>query len=90
MEALHDTNPDIPVIILTASAMKPEREKISLLSEGYMDKPISKSNLVLALMKFLPYTRKEKELEALHRIAEKKNRKYNGSNSSKPRGSYKK
>jgi len=48
---------DIPVIILTASAMKEDQEKIDKLNcEGYLRKPIEKSKLLRELVRYLAYT----------------------------------
>ena len=48
---------DIPVIVLTASAMKEEQEKIDNLNcEGYLRKPIEKNKLLRELVKYLAYT----------------------------------
>ena len=52
---------DIPVIVLTASAMKEEQEKIdSLNCEGYLRKPIEKNKLLRELAKYLAYTGEDK------------------------------
>lgn len=45
----------IPVIALTASAMKDETGAIATLCDGYLRKPITKQELVSELMKFLPH-----------------------------------
>ncbi|MCU0425006.1 MAG: PAS domain-containing protein [Candidatus Kapabacteria bacterium] len=45
----------IPVIALTASAMKDESGAIASLCDGYLRKPITKQELVSELMKFLPH-----------------------------------
>jgi len=51
---------DIPVIILTASAMKEQEEKIKKINcEGYVRKPIKKAELIQELIKHLEYTDKE-------------------------------
>ncbi len=48
---------DIPVFVLTASAMKEEQEKIDNLNcEGYLRKPIEKNKLLRELIRFLAYT----------------------------------
>jgi signal transduction histidine kinase/DNA-binding NarL/FixJ family response regulator/HAMP domain-containing protein len=47
----------IPVIALTASAMKEDTDTIASLCDGYLRKPVSKQELISELMKFLPYTR---------------------------------
>lgn len=48
---------DIPIIILTASAMKEEEEKIKKLNcEGYLRKPIKKNELLREIARYLAYT----------------------------------
>lgn len=48
----------IPVIALTASSMKGEREKmLDLGFSAYLTKPIRKTTLVQELMRFIPYTK---------------------------------
>ncbi|MCP4156288.1 MAG: response regulator, partial [bacterium] len=48
---------DIPIIILSASAMKEEEEKIKTLGcEGYLRKPVGKHEFINQLKRFLPYT----------------------------------
>ena len=47
----------IPVIAVTASALKQDEENISRLCEGYLRKPVSRNDLIEQLMRFLPYTR---------------------------------
>jgi PAS domain S-box-containing protein len=55
---------DIPVIILTASAMKEQEEKIKKIKcEGYIRKPIKKADLIQELIKHLDYTDKESKEE---------------------------
>ena len=48
----------IPVIAVTASALKDDEARISNICEGYLSKPISRSDLVEQLTKFLPFTQK--------------------------------
>ncbi|MGD2092173.1 MAG: ATP-binding protein [Candidatus Aminicenantes bacterium] len=46
----------IPVIIITASAMKEQWEEIKKAGgDAFLNKPISKSDLIIELMHFLPY-----------------------------------
>jgi CheY-like chemotaxis protein len=48
----------IPIIALTASSMKGEREKmLDMGFSGYLTKPIRKATLVRELMHFIPYTK---------------------------------
>ncbi|MCP4368212.1 MAG: response regulator, partial [Deltaproteobacteria bacterium] len=51
---------DIPIIAITASAMKEEEAKIRKLCDSYLQKPVSKPDLIFELMKYLPYTLEEK------------------------------
>ena len=46
---------DIPVIAITASAMKHDEEIISSLCDAYLRKPITKSDLLSVLANFIPY-----------------------------------
>ncbi|CAN2046915.1 hypothetical protein GMMP1_360063 [Candidatus Magnetomoraceae bacterium gMMP-1] len=50
---------DIPIIVVTASAMKRNEEIISKFCDAYLKKPISKTDLILEIMKFLPHSIKE-------------------------------
>jgi response regulator RpfG family c-di-GMP phosphodiesterase len=45
----------IPIIALTASAMKEEMGTIATLCDGYLRKPITKQELINEMMKFLPH-----------------------------------
>ena len=45
----------IPVVALTASAMKADQAEITRLCDGYLIKPIKKVELIGALAKFLPH-----------------------------------
>jgi signal transduction histidine kinase/CheY-like chemotaxis protein len=55
----------IPIIALTASSMKGEREKmLDLGFSGYLTKPIRKTTLVKELMRFIPYSRAAQETAA--------------------------
>jgi signal transduction histidine kinase/CheY-like chemotaxis protein/streptogramin lyase len=50
----------IPVIIVTASALREQRSKIEKAGgDGYLSKPVSQSDLVIELMHFLPYVTSE-------------------------------
>ena len=57
-EILHnDENlKDIPVIAVTASAMKEDEAVISKICDAYIRKPVSKTGLILEVMKYLPHT----------------------------------
>jgi len=50
---------EIPVIAVTASAMKKDEEAISKFCDSYLRKPVNKTDLILEIMKFLPHTVKE-------------------------------
>ena len=52
---------DIPVIALTASAMKTDVDEIQNLCDGYIRKPTTKDLVLTHLKKFLPYNIKETE-----------------------------
>jgi len=47
---------DIPIIAVTASALKEDEARISRLCDGYLRKPVSKHDVTEQLMRFLPYT----------------------------------
>ena len=58
-----DALKDIPVIAVTAAAMKEEEEKIRKAGiQGYLRKPVSKRDLLKEIVKFLPVL-EEKEQE---------------------------
>ncbi|HNY12977.1 MAG TPA: ABC transporter substrate-binding protein [Candidatus Wallbacteria bacterium] len=50
----------VPVIAVTASALKENMESIKKICAGYLRKPISKKELISELIKYLPHTIKEK------------------------------
>ncbi|MCP4147876.1 MAG: response regulator [bacterium] len=50
----------IPIIVLTASAMKEEEQEIIELGcDSFLKKPISRKDIITEFMKYLPYTLKE-------------------------------
>ncbi len=53
---------DIPVIAITASAMKQDERKIRIVCNSYLRKPVSKTELISEMMKFLPHSFLESEL----------------------------
>jgi len=53
----------IPIIALTATAMKESEEDIRALCNGYLRKPISRIELVQELMRFLPYQMADSDIE---------------------------
>jgi CheY-like chemotaxis protein len=55
---------EISVVAVTASAMKHNEEVIFRICDGYLRKPVSRSELVREVMKHLPHTIKEIEKEA--------------------------
>ncbi len=56
-----DNLKNIPVIALTASAMKHVEEKVDKLFNGYLRKPINEKQLLSELKRFLPYKTEIKE-----------------------------
>ncbi len=50
-----EENLTIPIIAVTASAMKEDEETLKALCDEYLKKPISRKALVLKIMKFLPH-----------------------------------
>jgi signal transduction histidine kinase/CheY-like chemotaxis protein len=50
---------NIPIVILTASALKDEEEKLKAICSSYLTKPVSKLKLIDELKKYLPYKEKE-------------------------------
>lgn len=54
-----DIAKDIPIIAVTASALKHDEERIAKSCDGFIRKPVSKTDLVTELRRFLPYTIEE-------------------------------
>ncbi len=50
----------VPVIAVTASALKENMETIKAICAGYLHKPVSKAELISELVKHLPHSLKEK------------------------------
>ena len=46
---------EIPIVAITASALKNDEELIRRVCDGYLRKPIGRSQLILEIMNFLPY-----------------------------------
>ncbi len=46
---------DIPVVAITASAMKEDVHEIKSITDSYLRKPVMKKDLVKELMKYIPY-----------------------------------
>ena len=62
---------DIPIVALTASAMKHSEAAVRKLCESYLRKPVSKADLVKELMNFIQHTVENSHLqEAEHRESE--------------------
>lgn len=53
----------IPIVAVTASAMTADQDRINRLCDAYLPKPFRKSDLLTTLMKFLPYSQKEKPFQ---------------------------
>lgn len=53
----------IPVIAVTASALKGDEEIISKICDEYLKKPVSKADLIGKIMKFIPYQMVKTEKE---------------------------
>ncbi|MHA2277966.1 MAG: ATP-binding protein, partial [Candidatus Kariarchaeaceae archaeon] len=47
---------DIPIVAVTALALKPDEERISKICDGYLSKPVKKGELIKEIMKYLPHT----------------------------------
>lgn len=54
----------VPIIAVTASALKQDEEVISSLCDGYLRKKVSKVDLVVELMRFLPHSNPARQAEA--------------------------
>jgi len=61
----------IPMIAITASAMKEDEEIIKKICDSYLKKPIFKVDLISEVMRFLPYTLAMREPAALETGQEK-------------------
>lgn len=61
---------DIPIVAVTASAMKKDEESLKELCDGYLRKPLLKESLYSELIKFLKYSviEKKQELELKYDI----------------------
>jgi PAS domain S-box-containing protein len=55
---------NIPIVALTASTMQREATEITRLCDGYLQKPVSKSQLLSELKKFLPHKEEKVIMEA--------------------------
>ncbi len=51
-----ETGRGIPIVAITASAMKEDEERIRGLCDGYLKKPVSREEMIHELMKYLPHT----------------------------------
>ena len=54
-EAIKEDGAAIPVVAVTAAAMKEEEEELQRICDGFLKKPVSKAELVRALMPFLAH-----------------------------------
>jgi len=54
-----DDTKDIPIIAVTATAMKDAEEEISGLCDGYSKKPVKKADVIAELTRFLKHTEKK-------------------------------
>lgn len=52
----NNTLKDVSIIAVTASALLQDEEEISRLCDGYLRKPVSRSDLTREIMKYLPYS----------------------------------
>ena len=50
-----DSLKDIPLIALSASGMKDQKDKMRMIADDFLIKPIYKAELIAMLMKYLPY-----------------------------------
>ena len=50
---------DIPIVAVTALALKQDEERISKICDGYLSKPVKKGELIKEVMKYLSHTVKE-------------------------------
>jgi signal transduction histidine kinase/ActR/RegA family two-component response regulator len=67
-----DKTAHIPVVALTASAMKSETGKLNQFFNGYLRKPVSKQSLVNEMIKHLPYEQKHGSFHGQVKPAEPK------------------
>ncbi len=51
----------IPIVAITAWALKQEEERIRKVCDGYLSKPVKRSELIREVMNYLPLTVKEGE-----------------------------
>ncbi len=51
-----DDTKDIPIIAVTAEAMRDAEEEISTLCDGYLRKPVKKAELIAELARFLKHS----------------------------------
>lgn len=58
---IHDApeTADIPIIAVTASTLKRDEAALSVISDGFIRKPLDKAGLVKEIMPFLKHTRRE-------------------------------
>jgi len=62
---------EIPVIAVTASAMKEDEERIRAVCDSYLKKPLNKADLISEIMKFLPFTLIKERSAVMEEVEEK-------------------
>ena len=60
----------IPILALTASTMKEQKESIKAICDGYLQKPIDSKTLINELSKFLPRSTPTKNYDDTAKIAD--------------------
>ncbi|WP_372368539.1 ATP-binding protein [Candidatus Uabimicrobium sp. HlEnr_7] len=53
---IFETTKTIPIVALTASAMKQDEEQLKKICDGFLSKPVAKNRLIEEMTKFLPHT----------------------------------
>jgi len=56
---LHPSLSHIPIIFITASLMKTEKEKLKILCDGFLGKPINRHDLIMEISRFLVHSKVE-------------------------------
>ncbi|MDH5559632.1 MAG: ATP-binding protein [Deltaproteobacteria bacterium] len=49
----------VPIIVITASALKQEEDQVRLICDEYIKKPLESKTLIQHMMKYLPYEKRE-------------------------------
>ncbi len=50
---------DIPIVVVTALALKHDKEQVCTICDGYLSKPVKREELIKKMMEFLSFTVKE-------------------------------